>query len=187
VSRPPIALIGILSLVVAACGGDGNTPTQPTPVAGAATIGFNDAGGHGSPLVIYRESGFLVLPYSGPWTVNRNYGKPAPFIVFVRGADEDTTTGEIRVTADGARFRFTSIDLYSSITTIPYVITGFLGTTSVFTMIGTIPNTLGNFATVVNPNARDVVDGLVIRISDPQCTLIRCLNPVGLDNIVVGY
>jgi hypothetical protein len=156
-----MAIAVILLVVTAACGQDATSPTDTT-VAAPATIGFNDAGGHGETLVIYRESGYLVMPYAGPWTFNRNYGHPSPFIWFVRTASEDTTVGEIRVSAGGARFRFRSVDLYSSITTIPFAIAGFFGGSTVFTIAGTVPNTFGNFATVVNPSPGDVITGLAI-------------------------
>ena len=181
------AVGGLLALIAAACSGDATAPTQTTRTAPAATIDFDGASTHGTPFAIYREYGYLVMPYSGPWTVSTTYGRPAPFIQFLRAASEDTTTGEIRVSADGARFRFSSIDLYSSITTIPYSFSGFLGSTMVFSFAGTVPNTFGNFATVTNPHARDVIEGLVIRVTNPQCTLVNCQNPVGLDNIVVGF
>jgi len=50
-------------------------------------------------------------------------------------------------------------------------------------MAPTLPNTFGNFATVVNPQAADVIDTLVRRLSNPAA--ICCANPMGVDNIVV--
>ena len=47
------------------------------------------------------------------------------------------------------------VDLHSSLTFIPYVVTGLMGSTKAFSVSGTVPNTFGNFATVANPNAGD--------------------------------
>src|SRR5439155_1992973 len=73
-------------------------------------------------------------------------------------------------------FNFKSVDLYSSTTPIPYTITGLRNSTTTFTMAATLPNTFGNFATVVNPQAADVIDTLVIRLSNPAA--ICCANPM---------
>jgi hypothetical protein len=187
VRRLLLLIVTGAGVIASACSGDTNAPTPPSTFAPQASIGFANAGGNGSTLVLQRESGYLILPYSGNWTVSTQFGHPAPFIQIMRPASQDTTSAEIRITADGAAFRFTSVDLYSSITPIPYSFTGFRGTSPVFTIADTVPNTFGNFATVVNRNSRDVIDGLVIRLVNPQCGLIACSNPVGLDNIVVGY
>jgi hypothetical protein len=177
----------IASLLCVAMAGCSGSSTSPAPVfAPPATIGFANAAIE-SPFVIHRESGYVIQPYAGSWSVLNNYGDPAPYIGFTRPASQDTTSGEIRITADGALFRFASVELYSSITTIPYSLTGFLGSSTVFAVSGTVPNTLGRFAVTVNPRAADVIDGLAIRISNPQCAAFMCSNPVGLDNIRVGY
>jgi hypothetical protein len=87
------------------------------------------------------------------------------------------------VTAGGSAFGFLSVDLYSSITRIPYTITGLRNSTPVFTVTDTVPNTFGTFKTVANPHGTDAIDTLIIRMSNspgPCCT-----NPMGLDNIVL--
>jgi hypothetical protein len=96
-----------------------------------------------------------------------------------------TVTGAIQVKAGGATFSFKSVDLYSSTTPIPYTITGLRSSTSMFTMAATLPNTFGDFATVVNPNAASMVDTLMISLSNPSAAC--CTNPMGLDNIVVTH
>ena len=80
----------------------------------------------------------------------RNYGSPFPFIYFV-GQPNQMIMGMIAVSDSGTPFTFSSIDLYSSVTTIPYTFTGCLANNQVFTVSGTVPNTYGNFATVLNP------------------------------------
>jgi hypothetical protein len=54
-----------------------------------------------------------------------------------------------------------------------------------FTLAATLPNTLGRFVTVANPQATAVIDTLLINLSNFQASCPTCINPVGLDNIVV--
>jgi hypothetical protein len=61
--------------------------------------------------------------------------------------------------------------------------TGFKGDAVVFTVADTVPNTLGLFRTVVNPHGTDVIDTLTISLSNGNGAP---LNPMGLDNIVLG-
>jgi hypothetical protein len=51
-------------------------------------------------------------------------------------------------------------------------------------MQNTQPNTFGNFATLVNREAAQPVDAIVIRLSNPSAPC--CSNPMGLDNIVLA-
>jgi hypothetical protein len=111
------------------------------------------------------------------------FGNPAPFIQFSRAATQSTLTGEVVVTTSGLPFRFEAVDVYSSITAVPYEILGIRNGALVFTVSGTVPNTFGNFATITNPNLGIEIDDLLIRLSNP--TTPCCANPVGLDNIVV--
>jgi hypothetical protein len=175
-------------LLSAACTGSPSTPTAPVPVAGTATIGFNGLGNNLSPFAIQRESGHVITPAAGQWVVGTTYGRPAPYILFTRSGPE-TVSAEIQVIAEGAAFRFSSVDLYSSVTPIPYVFEGFLRDKQVFSTAGTVPNTFGNFATVRNPFAAEAITTLTIRLDNPApgCVVGPCPNPVGLDNIVVGY
>jgi hypothetical protein len=147
-------------------------------------IAFDDVGSDGAPFTTYTRCGLTVAATTSNWTVSTSYGRPAPFIRFSSPAGA-TTVGEVIVTAAGAKFRFQSVDLYSSTTPIPYVITGISNSATVFTMQGTQGNTSGNFATVVNPNPTMQIDALVIRLSNPAAPC--CWNPMGLDNIVIAY
>jgi hypothetical protein len=164
------------------------TTSSPSPdtvvrVGTVAGIGFGGVVGmHGSAFTTYAENGFTVDAISGPWTIHRNYGRPSPFIQFVRLAGEPTLTGQIRVTAGGALFRFTSVDLYSSVTPIPFVITGLLNSATVFTMTGTVPNTFGAFGTVSAATGH-LPDTLLISVDNPS----TIANPVGVDNIAVSF
>jgi carboxypeptidase family protein/Big-like domain-containing protein len=151
--------------------------------AACPLIGFDDLSSHAAAFTSYSVCGFTVTGMTTNWTVSTNYGRPAPFIQFLAPGGT-TAVGEVLVTASGATFRFSSVDLYSSTTPIPYVITGIASPATVFTIQNTQPNTFGNFATIVNPDAARQVDALVIRLSNPAAPC--CSNPMGLDNIVLA-
>jgi hypothetical protein len=155
--------------------------TVGAPQAGTSTVTFTGLSPLGDPFVSHLEAGFLVEPVSGPWTIG-NYGRPAPFIRFSRLASDPATTGTVRVTAGGNLFRFTSVDLYSSITVIPYVFTGMREGVRVFTFTGTVPGTYGNLATVPSAFPLELIDTLLISVTNPETP---GSNPVGLDNIVL--
>jgi hypothetical protein len=110
--------------------------------------------------------------------VVNSYGAPDTSIVFY---NPPFPTGRVEVTQGGISFRFNSIDLYSSITPIPYAFTGLLNGNTAFTTSGTVQNTFGNFANVPNPHGTDVINTLQVMLSNPHGP-----NPVGLDNIVVN-
>ena len=156
------------------------TPVSTSPI----TIAF-DLSNNGSAFKGYSQGGFTVSPTSGSWMVLRTYGNPLPSIIFNRSAAQPTITAAVTITASGSEFRFQSVDLYSSITTIPYVFTGRLKSNQVFSVSAEEGNTFGSFVTVANPNAADTIDTLVISLSNPETPC--CPNPVGLDNIVVVY
>ena len=149
--------------------------------ASAAIITFEQASV--GTLSTYTESGFTTSAVSGPWVVSDSYGKPAPFIQFRNEAGQNPLAATIQITNDDSTFTFSSVDLYSSVTPIPYVITGLLNSTAVFSFEGTVPNTFGNFQTVVNSNSNYLIDNLTISLTNPAVTC--CSNPMGLDNINV--
>lgn len=137
-----------------------------------------------SPVTSYAESDFVVTPTAQTWEALTTFGNPAPFIQFTRLASADATVGEVTVTAGGALFDFESVDLYSSVTTIPHQVIGLRAGAVVFAFSGTVPNTFGQFATVSNPQSTVQVDTLLIRVTNPPTAC--CDNPVGIDNIVLG-
>ena len=149
------------------------------------TITFDTVGANGTAFTSYTESPFLVAASFADWVVSRTFGNPAPFIQFVRVTTTETLFGDIAVTAGGLPFRFEAVDLYSSVTPIPYEFVGMLGGTIVFTSRATVPNTFGRFATISNPDAATLIDTLIIRLYNPATAC--CGNPVGLDNLVVSY
>lgn len=147
-----------------------------------ATVTFEQASA--GALSTYTESGFKTSVISGPWVAIESFGNPAPFIQFVNEAGQNPLVATVQITNDDSAFTFNSVDLYSSVTPIPYEITGLLDSTEVFSFAGTIPNTFGNFETVVNSNSNDLlIDSMTISLTNPAPTC--CSNPMGLDNIDV--
>jgi hypothetical protein len=164
-----------------------STPSDATLffklVRANAAIAFSGlAGNAGSAFTTYTEAGFTVAATAGGWTVS-GYGNPGPSVIFSAAAGT-TVTGGMQVTAGGATFSFTSIDLYSSTTPIPYMIMGLRNAAPMFTMTATLPNTFGNFVTVVNPQAAAVIDTLVVNLTNTSAAC--CSNPMGVDNIAVS-
>jgi hypothetical protein len=149
--------------------------------ASARTITFEKA--PVGTLSTYTESGFTTSAVESPWVVSDSYGNPAPFIQFVNEAGQNPLTATVQITNDDSKFTFNSVDLYSSVTPIPYVITGLVNSIPVFSFNGTVPNTFGNFETVVNSNSNYLIDNLTISLTNPAS--ICCSNPMGLDNIAV--
>lgn len=175
----------------------GPVPDQPNRTFGPACeeltptrviVGFGGLVDNGAAFSTYTESGFTVS-VTGPssftrdWQVGTFFGNPAPFIRFSVPAGAPSTSGAVAVSAGGATFRLISVDLYSSITPIPYELRGFLDGAPVFTATGTVPNTFGNFRTVSNPYADVLVDSVIVVLTNPVPAC--CGNPVGLDNLVL--
>jgi hypothetical protein len=151
----------------------------------ATNIDFSGIpGSQDSPFTSYTESGFTVAPLSGSWLIGQNIGHPRPFILFGHPAIGGTTTkAAITVTDAGATFRFNAIDIYSSVTPVPYVFTGLVNGQTVFTASGTVPLPYGKFSTVPNPHGTDLIDTLQVTLS--TFTQFPVANRVGIDNIVV--
>jgi hypothetical protein len=153
------------------------------------TIGFTGLVSNGASFSTYAESGFTVS-VTGPswftrdWEVATLFGNPAPFIHFRVSPGAPETSGAIRVAADGATFGLASVDLYSSVTPIPYELRGFLNNAPVFTATGTVPNTFGAFRTVSNPYANVLVDSVMVVLINPAMAAC-CGNAMGLDNLVL--
>lgn len=148
-------------------------------------ITFNTFAGFGSGS--YTEGGATVTPVSGGWTFN-GYGNPGPATVFPGFSyGAGTTAGELAVTFGGGLFTFATVDVYSSVTPIPWEFTGYRKQVSVFTAAGQQGNTFGRFVTTANPRASEPIDRLVIKLTQPaNTTCMTCSNnPMGLDNIVI--
>jgi len=130
---------------------------------------------YGQPFDVYSACGFTVRAMTPNW-VAFILGRPAPSI----GNPGNMTTESVQVSAAGRTFTFQSVELYSSVTPIPYAISGIRNNATVFVMQATVPNTFGNFATVQNPQPTVLIDSLVIELTNPLSG-----NPMGMDNIRV--
>jgi hypothetical protein len=151
------------------------------PPALATTIDFNGlVGANGSAFTGYSEAGYLVTPQTTNWLVGQGYGDPPPYIYF-NTPGGPTTSATIAVTDGGTAFTFSGLDVYSSITQIPWTFTGLMDGQEMFTTSGTQPNTFGNFAEVLNAYDSDLITTLEITLSSTAFGE----NPSGLDNIVV--
>ena len=147
------------------------------------TVTFGGLSVNGASVPTYTESGVTITATQADWKAVTTYGHPQPFIQFMAAAGAPAVTGQIRVTTGGALFTFNSVDLYSSTTSIPYTFTGLLGSTTVFSVTGTQPQTFGLFATVANSESSAIIDTLVITLTNTPAAC--CSNPMGLDNIVI--
>jgi hypothetical protein len=150
----------------------------------AAVIGFEGIGAHGAQFATYTEDGFTVTAGSTLWTNNRVYGAPAPFVQYYRNKEDPEIVTGLFVSADGADFTFASVDVYSSVTPIPYRVRGYQDSAILFDFFGTVPNTFGQFRTVINPGFPSLIDRLYIQLWNPYVALGG--NPVGMDNITVS-
>ena len=182
----------LAAVTVVASGCDSSSPTEPTPVTQrevSGTITFANAGPQNAPISSHSESGFVVQFRSGSWQVWTGYGNPAPFPIFMSPTGAGAT-GEIQITAAGAVFSFKSVDLYSSVTPIPYAIVGTRASAKEVDFGDTLPatgavgNTFGAFRTVMNPSPGRLVETLTVTLTNPALAFGG--NPMGLDNIVLG-
>ena len=156
------------------------TFSQPAALPGPCAIGFEELRTHGAAFTSHKACGLDIAVTAGPWVASTTYGQPAPFVQFMSPAGT-TTTGEI--TVSGGMFSFTSVDIYSSTTKIPYDISGLAGGAVLFALQGEQGNTFGRFATIAVPLTPAQIDKLRIRLTNPAAPC--CSNPVGLDNIRV--
>lgn len=154
--------------------------------AQAAVIGFEDIAENGTPFMFHTEDGFMVFPAGGAdWVNNTVYGAPAPSVIFNRRRGEPEIWAGVFVRAEETLpFTFSAVDLYSSVTPIPYRFTGYKDGMPIFDVSDTMRNTFGSFKTAFNPDySTSVIDLLYIELVNPFVAC--CSNPVGLDNIVV--
>jgi hypothetical protein len=180
----------LLAAAAVAAGCDSGSPTRPQQTATevSGTITFTGTGPANAGISTHAESGFTVQFRSGTWEVWTVYGNPAPFPIF-RAPGGTSGVGQVVVTAGGAPFAFRSVDLYSSVTPIPYVIIGTRAGTKTFELGDTLPaagvvgNTFGAFRTVTGSTV-GLVDSLTVMLTNPAPAC--CDNPMGLDNIVLG-
>jgi hypothetical protein len=159
--------------------------------ASATTITFStEEAGTFSSLSL---DGYDLSVVSGPWHVIKTYGSSDPnwdghgmadlsSLQFDQAASAPALSAELQITDGGDLFALESVDLYSSVTVIPYAINGYRDGLAVFSWTGEVSNTYGNFQMVSNP-FDEAIDSLTITLTQPQQDC--CENPMGLDNIVL--
>jgi hypothetical protein len=161
------ALFVPLAVTLSGCGTSAKNPvTVMAAPSRRVTVNFSDLSVNGASVSTYRESEVNVVAAQADWKAVTTYGNPPSFIQFMASAGS-SVAGQIRATAGGANFTFNSVDLYSSTTPIPYTFTELLGSTPVFSVTATQPQTFGSFATVVNPESTAVIDTLLITLDAP--------------------
>jgi hypothetical protein len=154
--------------------------------AKAEVIGFDGIGDNGEPFTFYTEDGFMVFPAGGePWINNTVYGRPAPSVIFNRHrGDPERWAGMFICAEDVSDFTFSAVDLYSSVTPIPYRFIGYNEGMPLFDFSATLPNTFGQFVTAFNAASDVLIDLLYIELVNPFNPIGD--NPVGFDNVVVN-
>jgi hypothetical protein len=178
-----MSLMRLAAAIVGATIGTGCTSSTsaPSTPGGVTTITFGGLTADG-PVTIYAENGYSISA-SGAWQAKTTYGNPAPMIQFVTPGGTMSSASVQAFANDHAPFSFRSVDVYSSVTRIPYTISGVRDFATVFVMTDTLPNTFGNFRTVTSTHASDLIDSLTIELTNPT-TFVP--NPMGVDNIVLS-
>jgi len=153
---------------------------QTTP-AKAVVLGF-DGLNNGANFKIYKADGFSVRRVKRGWVVDGTYGNPAPMIDFDVPANSEVGKA-VTVTESSREFSLDSIDITSSISAVNWEFVGKLKGQTLYTDKGQVPNPMGGFTTVDNPDAATLVDSVEITLTGLKTAC--CDNHIGLDNIVV--
>lgn len=159
--------------------------TQAAPLGPGTTIAFSGVATGGASYGGHSEAGFTIAPSGASW-FGSTYGTPGPAVHFT-GTALSNITGQIVVTGDGRPFGFSKVDLYSSVTPIPWRFVGKRGGAVIFDVSGTQPNTFGAFATISSGQSSALIDRLEIYVTNPLGSITCCSNPIGVDSIVVSY
>jgi hypothetical protein len=164
--------------------------TQNAPFGPSSTIAFESIAVGRAPYSGHSEKNFTIVPSDVSW-----YGS-GPSLTHGNTIQFDTesgntATGKVTITGDGRPFAFSSMSIYSSITQIPWSITGKRNGVVVYQSSATQPNTYGAYVTVNNDHPTTLIDRLELTVTNPltlaTCPSPPCRNPVGLDTIVVSY
>jgi len=163
------------------------TPTNPEGQNGRpihiTSVQFDGVtGADGAAFTDYVESGIEIYSVSGNWLVGRNYGSPAPYI-YVKEKAGEKDNNKLRITAKFGSFYFRSIDIYSSVTQVKYLFTGWQSQKQVFNESATVLNTFGQFASVETKYGNILLDTLYVSVASTPSTPLD--NPIGVDNIDV--
>jgi hypothetical protein len=174
--------IALALTFAAAASPNGFAQDLSAPAAPGKTfdLGF-DGLTNGAAFKIYKADGFTVRRVKPGWTVDGVFGNPAPEIEFIDRANT-VVSKAVTVTEAGNSFSLDSIDIYSSISAVNWELAGSLKGQTVYRDKGQIPNPMGGFTTVDNPDASTLVDTVEITLTGVKTGFD---NPIGLDNIVV--
>jgi hypothetical protein len=175
-----ISALALVFAAAASASGFAQNLAERTTTGGIFDLGF-DGLKNATVFKTYKAHGFTVRRVKPGWTVDGKYGNPAPMIEFVVPAN--TAVGKaVTVTEAGKEFSLDSIDITSSVAAVNWELAGSLKGQTVYKDKGQIPNPMGGFATVDNPDASTLVDSVEITLTGVQTGVD---NHVGLDNIVV--
>lgn len=149
------------------------------PPAGTTVVTF-DTLPSAPTFTTHTEGGIAVDALTAGWSAG-------PALIATNPSTTVPMVSELQIAAGGRPFQLVSLRLYSSATPVPYVIRGLRNGTTVYTAAATVPDTLGNFATVPNPFAATDVDMVVLSVTSPDIpNCPTCAgNAVGVDDIVV--
>ncbi len=174
--------INAFALMVAALASSASLAQgQSERPAKTVDLGF-DGLTNGAAFKTYKAREFTVRSATSGWVVDGNFGNPAPMIEF--NVPADTVVGAaVTVTEAGKQFPLDSIDINSSVAAVNWKLVGKLKGRTLYVDKGQIPNPMGGYVTVANPNASTLVDWVEIKLTGTRT--VCCDNPVGLDNIIV--
>jgi opacity protein-like surface antigen len=136
-----IALISAASMSIASAASAAvSLPSAPvTPASSGATITFSGLTAvNGTPFAgLYSESGFDVSAPAGGMFVAQLFGNVLPSL-YVSSTDPNASNnGFLRIVrSGGGMFSLNSFDLIGNNGLANYIVTGFLGTGSVFSLTG---------------------------------------------------
>ena len=175
-----VAALALALAVSAAADGLAQGSSGRAAPAKTIDLGF-DGLNNGAAFKTYKAHGFTVRRVKPGWTVDGEDGNPAPMIEFVVPANSIVSKA-VTVSEAGNEFALDSIDIYSSVAAVNWEFVGKLRGQTLYKDKGQIPNPMGGFATVDNPDAATLVDSVEVKLTSVN-TAIE--NPIGLDNIVV--
>jgi hypothetical protein len=178
----PFGITAFALVFAAMASSNGFAQSLPERAAAGKTVdlGF-DGLNNGAAFKTYKADGFTVRRVRPGWTVDGDFGNPAPEIEFIVPANRVVDKAVI-VTLTGKKFSLDSIDINSSVAAVNWEFAGSLQGQIIYRDKGQIPNPMGGFTTVTNPDASTLVDSVEIKLTGVKTGVE---NPVGLDNIVV--
>lgn len=140
---------------------------------GLTTVSFDSL--RAGPFSSYIEDGFVVTALTSNWKRDRNQVLNGTTDYWL--AVSNRGVAELSVTHGGDLFQFTSVGLYSLVTTIPYEIRGYRAGQLVFERAAAEPRGQSSFVQVASSSSA-FVDQLTVRLTNTVA-----FNDMGLDNL----